>query len=57
MRPDRVSNPGLLTCKSGALPTVLRGPALLKVEQPLSHRYEKDIKALVKDLFLFYSEQ
>ena len=27
MWPDRVSNPGSLTYKSGALPTALRGPA------------------------------
>ena len=27
MWPDRVSNPGPLTYKSGALPTALRGPA------------------------------
>ena len=27
MWPDRVSNPGPLTCESGALPTALRGPA------------------------------
>ena len=27
MLPDRVSNPGPLTYKSGALPTALRGPA------------------------------
>ena len=27
MWPDRVSNPGPLTYESGALPTVLRGPA------------------------------
>ena len=27
MRPDRVSNPGPLSYKSGALPTTLRGPA------------------------------
>ena len=27
MWPDQVSNPGPLTCESGALPTVLRGPA------------------------------
>ena len=26
MWPDRVSNPGPLTYKSGALPTMLRGP-------------------------------
>ena len=29
MLPDRVSNPGPLTYESGALPIVLRGPALL----------------------------
>ena len=27
MSPDRVSNPGPLTYKSGALPIALRGPA------------------------------
>ena len=27
MWPDRVSNPGPLTCESGALPIALRGPA------------------------------
>ena len=27
MLPDRVSNPGPLTCESGALPIALRGPA------------------------------
>ena len=26
MLPDRVSNPGPLTCESGALPIALRGP-------------------------------
>ena len=30
MWPDRVSNPGPLTYKSGALPTALRGPAVLE---------------------------
>ena len=29
MWPDRVSNPGPLTCESVALPTALRGPAAL----------------------------
>ena len=29
MWPDRVSNPGPLTYVSGALPTALRGPALM----------------------------
>ena len=28
MLPDRVSNPGPLTYKSGALPIALRGPAV-----------------------------
>ena len=30
MLPDRVSNPGLLTYESGALPIALRGPAAFK---------------------------
>ena len=30
MWPDRVSNPGPLTYKSGTLPTALHGPALVK---------------------------
>ena len=34
---DRASNPGPLTCKSGALPIALRGPALLLVK--ISHHY------------------
>ena len=29
MLPDRVSNPGPLTYESGALPIVLRGPAVV----------------------------
>ena len=31
MLPDRVSNPGLLTSESGALPIALRGPAIMVV--------------------------
>ena len=31
MLPDRVSNPGPLTYESGALPSVLRGPADLDI--------------------------
>ena len=31
MLPDRVSNPGPLTYESGALPTALRGPAVLNI--------------------------
>ena len=31
MLPDRVSNPGPLTCESGALPIALRGPAKFTV--------------------------
>ena len=30
MLPDRVSNPGPLTCESGALPIALRGPAVVQ---------------------------
>ena len=29
MLPDRVSNPGILTYESGALPIALRGPAFV----------------------------
>ena len=31
MWPDRVSNPGPLTYESGALPTALRGPGVIRV--------------------------
>ena len=31
MLPDRVSNPGPLTYESGALPIVLRGPAIMSI--------------------------
>ena len=33
MWPDRISNPGSLTYESGALPTVLYGPAKPNVSQ------------------------
>ena len=42
MLPDRVSNPGPLTYKSGALPVALRGPAL---------------KMLLQDNFFFFSSR
>ena len=32
MWPDRVSNPGPLTCESGALPIALRGLAVRRLE-------------------------
>ena len=35
MLPDPVSNPGPLTYESGALPIALRGPAIIKAQQPL----------------------
>ena len=35
MLPDRVSNPGPLTYESGALPIVLRGPALQYMKKGL----------------------
>ena len=40
MLPDRVSNPGPLTYKSGALPIALRGPAE-------SNAYLKQIKVIL----------
>ena len=39
MLPDRVSNPGPLTYESGALPIVLRGPALTLRYQELTVEY------------------
>ena len=36
MWPDRVSNPGPLTYVSGALPTVLCGPALYYESSPIT---------------------
>ena len=33
MLPDRLSNPGPLTYESGALPTMLRGPAVISDER------------------------
>ena len=44
MWPDQVSNPGPLTYESGALPTVLRGPAHQKCKKKLpftSRRQDK----------------
>ena len=35
MWPDRVSNPGPLTYESGALPTALRDPAIVKIKYTL----------------------
>ena len=36
MWPDRVSNPGPLTYESGAIPTALRGPAVIALNCRLS---------------------
>ena len=36
MWPDRVSNQGLLTYESGALPTALRGPAMPQLGESLT---------------------
>ena len=33
MLPDRVANPGPLTCEPGALPIALRGPAFEREKQ------------------------
>ena len=37
MLPDRVSNPGLLTYESGALPIALRGPANRRAQNKLAY--------------------
>ena len=39
MLPDRVSNSGPLTYESGALPTVLPGPAAKRLTAVFSFRY------------------
>ena len=39
MWPDWVSNPGPLTYKSGALPTVLRGPVLMVLTEIVCKNY------------------
>ena len=48
MWPDRVSNPGPLTYKSGAQPTALRGPALLSRRQLLKCTEKMYISKLEK---------
>ena len=45
MLPDRVSNPGPLTYKSGALPTALSGPALTSGIWPIVHLKSTIIQA------------
>ena len=44
MLPDRVSNPGPLTYKSGALQTALQGPGLLKFVRIMTNKYLKYIR-------------
>ena len=44
MLPDRISNPGLLTYESGALPIALRGPAFLSLRERIC--YPKEFAAL-----------
>ena len=39
MWPNRVSNPGPLTCESGALPTALRGPAHISKWKLILHYF------------------
>ena len=55
MLPDRVSNPGPLTYKSGALPIALRGPApgyLIKVNKNITKFVGGDEGGGGKSLFL-----
>ena len=53
MLPDRVSNPGLLTYKSDALPIALRGPAL-KIDMSLVTTGHCDLNAKEKINFDLY---
>ena len=52
MLPDRVSNPGPLTYESGALPIVLRGPAIatLKMGNSIGKSYCMRISGCVDDV-------
>ena len=58
MLPDRVSNPGLLTYESGALPIALRGPAacLNKVCEELLHypRRHVSVGKAISKMLKFY---
>ena len=40
MWPDRISNPGPLALESDALPTALRGPAILNYKTELNRMYK-----------------
>ena len=53
MLPDRVSNPGPLTYKSGALPIALRGPAINHrlVNLSCNCDVKSGLKPLILDLF------
>ena len=54
MLPDRVSNPGPLTHKSGALPIALRGPAWgLGAHCILYTAYERRIQSILSFRSLF----
>ena len=53
MWPDRVSNPGSLTYESGALPTALCGPAVLKEKYHYSFRiFPLRVDPLLKGLVI-----
>ena len=54
MWPDRVSNPGPLTCDSGALLTVLRGPSLLQEESNQPEALAKMKYSNCKNIFYIY---
>ena len=49
MLPDRVSNPGLLTYESGALPIALRGPANTPERKDREHDSHGGVMIYVKD--------
>ena len=54
MWPDRVSNPGPLTYKSGALPIALRGPAKRQNKACSCGPFIKGLPVLSNHIFLIH---
>ena len=52
MLPDRVSNPGPLTYKSGALATALRGPALRLLSNQKCDNYNDSLSSAFSALHI-----
>ena len=58
MLPDRVSNPGPLTCESGALPIALRGPAMmLYICTKFQENISQGFRVIERMLFVYRNVQ